>query len=159
MFRFRLLGALAQYERHADAHILVQGGFGHFNKSPEPSAVHAQRFLVSRGVNEHDIWTIHTTMSTVTEALSSWRFVQSHPASTVSVVTSHVHLRRSRVVFEHFFDPETLTLVGTENGVPDSELPEWERHEQEGLALLRKQGGVKLEGRLFPTPDPLAGQF
>jgi len=56
-------------------------------------------------------------------------------------------------MFEHFFEPSRLRAVGTANGISDDELPEWVAHEERGLALLEKQGGIKLEGRLFPNRD------
>jgi len=148
-FEKRLQGTIEEYEKHPGSKILVQGGFGHFNSSSQSSAYHATNFLISRGVTESDIYAIQKTTSTVEEALSAQRVLQNFPKEDVCVVTSKFHLERTKLVFEHFFDPEQLRFVGTPNGVSPEELIKWKQHETRGLKLLRNQGGVILEGQLF----------
>lgn len=149
MFELRLQGVLQKYRKNPGAEILVQGGFGHFNKSSHSSAHHASTYLIGQGVNKSDIFLRDDTTSTVEEALSAQRFIQSHGGKSICVVTSQCHLERTQFVFEHFFAPEQLRFVGTPDGVSPDELIPIMQHEKEGLKLLRDQGGVILEGKLF----------
>ncbi|MCY4351477.1 MAG: YdcF family protein [Gemmatimonadetes bacterium] len=149
MFELRLQGALQEYRKNPDAKILVQGGFGHFNQSSHSSAHHASEYLIRQGVQELAIFANHDTTSTVEEALSAHRFAQTHREQSICVVTSHCHLERTQVVFEHFFNPEQLRFVSTTDSISPDELIPIVQHEKAGLKLIRDQGGVILEGRLF----------
>lgn len=148
-YEMRLLGALEVYNKNPNSKILVQGGFGHFNTTAHSSAYYGSRHLMDKGVDESDLFVKHATSSTVEEALSARRFVQSYPAENICVVTSNFHLERTQLIFEHFFASEQMQFVGTPDGVSPDELAKWKTHEAEGLALLREQQGVILEGKLF----------
>ena len=75
--------------------MLVQGGFGHFNKTSESAATHATRYLIQQDVSESEISQNHHTASTVEEGLSAFRFSQDNTVDLICIVTSDVHLERS----------------------------------------------------------------
>ncbi len=58
-------------------------------------------------------------------------------------------MARAQLIFEHFFDPKYLIMVGTSNGVPAEDLRRREAHEAEAIAQIAAQGGVLYEGHLY----------
>ena len=68
---------------------------------------------------------------------------------SICVVTSHLHIERTQLVFEHFFDPEILTFIGAANCVSSEELSVRKIHEAKRIKQIREQGGVIVGDRLL----------
>jgi uncharacterized SAM-binding protein YcdF (DUF218 family) len=149
MAESRAAGAVQEYLRSKHSKVLAQGAFGHFNMTSEPYAEHLRRYLVCEGVKPEDILFNPKASSTVTEAASAKEFLAEFPGVSVCVVTSQFHMERASFVFEHFFPRQSLRFVATPNAITDEELVQREAHEVSAMELLRKQGGVILNGTLF----------
>ena len=149
MAKSRARGAIQEYRKRTGSRILVQGGFGHFNSSPKPFAEHLARFLVEQSVNPNDIDIVPETTTTVEEAASAQRFLANSGPRCVCIVTSEIHMKRTALIFRHFFDDESLVFVSTPDCVSDEELAWYRDHEERGLRLLGEQGGVMVNGTLI----------
>ena len=105
--------------------------------------------FLARGVPSHDILPYVPSANTVDDAVFSKRVLDILDVRSVCVVTSDYHMGRAQLIFEHFFDPKYLIMVGTPNGVPAEDLRRREAHEAEAIAQITGQGGVLYEGHMY----------
>ena len=145
----RAQGALREYRQLCQARFLLTGGYGWFNRAPKPHAHYVARYLVEQGVAAHDILALVESAHTVEDAALAQDVLDSLPVHAVSVVTSEFHAPRARLIFEHFVDPDTLTMVGTPNAVSPERLQAWQAHEIEQIERIHQQDGVIYQSRLI----------
>jgi uncharacterized SAM-binding protein YcdF (DUF218 family) len=158
MARARAMLAIDQFRQTPKARVLLTASYGHFNQSSRPHAYHMARFMIDRGVNADALLPFVLSTNTVEDAALSARLLCQYAVSSMCVVTSQVHVERSRLIFEHFFDRDLLSFVGAPNGVSDGDLPGLLAHEAAGIQQIRSQGGVWFEGRLHRHLRPHLGQ-
>lgn len=145
----RVEGALREYRRRPGSKLVLTGGYGHFNRSRRPHAHYLAQDLTGRGVDERDFLPFVESSTTVEDALFSKRLLDGYAVKSICVVTSELHVRKARLIFEHLFEPAVLTFVGTPNGVAAESLRRYEAHEKTAIKRIKKQGGVIYDGRLY----------
>jgi uncharacterized SAM-binding protein YcdF (DUF218 family) len=148
----RAQGALETYRRTPNARLLVTGGYGHFNSAPRPHAHYVRRHMLAQGVPAEDLLPIVESRNTVEDAAFAREALASLKVDSICVVTSTFHVPRTRLIFACFFDPARLSFVGTPNDLSAERLRQSEAHEKEGIATIRRQGGILYQGRLWPLP-------
>jgi uncharacterized SAM-binding protein YcdF (DUF218 family) len=147
----RARGALEEYRRRPGSRLVVTGGYGRFNPAPLPHAEYMARYLIAQGVDPGDILARVESAHTVDDAALPRQFLRAFidpGPTTIVVVTSRFHVPRARLIFEHFYDPALLVLVGTPDAVSPQRLRELCAHEREQIELIHRQNGLIYHGRL-----------
>jgi DUF218 domain len=133
--------------------IVLTGGFAErFNTTDKPHWQHALAAITTLGVPkgsiyDHGLESAHT----VEDAVLVTRFLEDKPKSRATVVTSQLHIERSRFIFACLAPTRSFEFIGAEHPARLADV----EHEMKALEQLRYQGGVFWEGRLFPTPAAL----
>jgi uncharacterized SAM-binding protein YcdF (DUF218 family) len=143
----RATGGLREYQSRPGAKLMVTSTYGHFNRADMPHAHYMAEFLLARGVPDEDLLPFVESTNTVEEAVYSRRILDGMSVRSLCLVTSDFHVPRARLVFEHFFRPDMIEVVGVPNGVAEEELGRYQRHEEEAIQRIRNQGGVLFGGR------------
>lgn len=142
--------AIEEHRRLPDSQILITGGWGeHFNSAPLPHAEYVKMALLARGVDPSAIRGCIPSANTVEDVWMSIQCLDDFDGPLV-IITSEHHVDRARFIFECFFPPLRLRFLATPSFVPETELPGLYKHEAIRLDELRRQGGVIVEGRLYP---------
>ena len=71
----RAQGALEQYRRRPGARLIVTGGYGSFNRAPQPHAHYMAAHLIEQGVDPGDILARVESAHTVEDAALTHRFL------------------------------------------------------------------------------------
>jgi len=148
----RAQGAVDAYRATPGSKLLVTGGYGHFNPAPLPHAHYVVQHLLAQGVPADDLLPIIESRHTVEDAALSREALASLDVDEICVVTSSFHAARARLIFECFFDPARLSFVDTPAFLSSERLQQREAHEAASVALIRQQGGIIYQGRLWPSP-------
>jgi uncharacterized SAM-binding protein YcdF (DUF218 family) len=72
------------------------------------------------GVPERDIWVEHESSSTVGNAIFSKEIAKKNGCRSVSIATSPVHSRRTKMVFQKFFPKDILVTVSCDPSTFDA---------------------------------------
>ena len=144
----RATGALREYQKRPGAKVMVTSTYGHFNQADLPHAHYMAQCLLRQGVPKDDLLPFVESVNTVQEAVYGKRILAEMPMRSLCIVTSCVHVTRARLVFEHFFSPDLLEIVGVPNGVSEEELLRYQAHEKEAIEVILTQGGVVFDGKL-----------
>ena len=150
--RTRVQGALDVYRATPGAKLLVTGGHGAFNRAPLPHAHYVVQHMLACGVPADDLLPIVESRHTVEDAALSREALALRNVETICVVTSEFHIQRARLIFSCFFDPASLSFVSTPSCLSDERLRRRQAHERESIALIRRQGGILYQDRLWPLP-------
>ena len=148
----RAQGAVKTYRAIPGAKLLVTGGYGAFNRAPLPHARYVVRHLLDLGVPEADLLPIVESRHTVDDAALSRAVLAKREPQSICVVTSEFHVQRARLIFTCFFDPALLSFVTTPSCLEGERLQRREAHEAASIALIRQQGGILYQDRLWPLP-------
>jgi len=148
----RAQGAVEAYRAMPGAKLLVTGGYGAFNRAPLPHAHYVVQHLLAQGVPEDDLLPIVESRHTVGDAALSRAVLAPLDVRSICVVTSQFHVQRAQLIFACFFDPALLSFVGTPSCVGGERLQRHETHETASIALIRRQGGILYQDRLWPLP-------
>ena len=153
--RVRAQGALDAYWSCPGSKLLITGGYGHFNPPPLPHAHYVIQHLLACGVPADDLLPLVESRHKVDDAAMSREVLAPLDVGSITVVTSEFHVQRARLIFSCFFDPLQLSFVSTSNGLSKERLQRREAHESAGMALIRRQGGVLYQEKLWPLPASL----
>jgi uncharacterized SAM-binding protein YcdF (DUF218 family) len=145
----RIQGAIRKYVEFPGSKLLIHGGYGHFNNTNRPHSYYVEQYLLNQGIKKTDIIAKLETANTVEEAAFSKNFLDAFEINSICVVTSEFHIRRAKLIFEHFFKPHLLTFVGTLNGVSSRFLQSLYSQEEKRIKEINKQGGVIFNGELY----------
>jgi uncharacterized SAM-binding protein YcdF (DUF218 family) len=148
----RAQGAVETYRAIPGAKLLVTGGYGAFNRAPLPHARYVVRHMLDLGVPEGDLLPIVESRHTVDDAALSREVLAPLDVHSICVVTSAFHVQRARLIFACFFDPARLSFVSTPGCLEGERLQRREAHEAASMALIRQQGGILYQDRLWPLP-------
>ena len=148
----RIQGAVEAYRAIPGAKLLVTGGYGAFNTAPLPHAQYVVEHLLAQGVPEGDLLPIVESRHTVDDAALSRELLAPLEVCSICVVTSQFHVQRAQLIFSCFFDPARLSYVSTPSCLEGERLERREAHEAASMALIRRQGGVLYQDRLWPLP-------
>jgi uncharacterized SAM-binding protein YcdF (DUF218 family) len=148
----RIEGALDAYRATPGSKLLVTGGHGHFNPTSLPHAHYVVQHLLAQGVPEDDLLPIVESRHTVEDAALSRDVLASLDVDSICVVTSTFHVARARLIFRCFFDPARLSFASTPAFLSTERLQQRKAHETASIALIRRQGGILYQGRLWPLP-------
>jgi uncharacterized SAM-binding protein YcdF (DUF218 family) len=130
--------------------IVLTGSFAErFNTTGKPHWQHSQVAMASLGVPIGSICAhgLEST-NTVEDAVLVARFLEGKPNSRATVVTSQIHIERSRFIFACLAPTRRFEFIGAEHPARRADV----EHEIKALGQLRKQGGVFWEGAFFPLP-------
>jgi uncharacterized SAM-binding protein YcdF (DUF218 family) len=150
----RVKGAIDAYQKTPGSKLLVTGGYGHFNPAPLPHAHYVVQHMRTLGVPADDLLPVVESRHTVEDAALSRELLAPLDVRSICVVTSTFHVARARLIFSCFFDPDTLSFVATPDSASREFLERREVHERESIALIRRQGGILYQGKLWPLPTP-----
>ena len=148
----RAQGAMDAYRSTPGAKLLITGGYGHFNPAPLPHAHYVVQHLLAEDVPAKDLLPPVESQHTVEDAALTRESLALHDVRSICVVTSELHVPRAQLIFTCFFDPARLSFVGTPNCISGERLQRQAAHEQKSIALIRRQGGIIYQGRLWPLP-------
>lgn len=150
----RVHGALDAYRAAPGSKLLVTGGYGHFNRTPLPHAHYVIQYMLAQGVPTDDLLPMVESRHTVEDAALSREALASLDVDSICVVTSTFHVARARLIFECFFDPAKLSFVATPTFLSAERSQQRKAHEAASIALIRQQGGILYQGKLWPLPAP-----
>jgi hypothetical protein len=150
--RVRARGAIDVYRSRPGSKLLVTGGYGHFNRAPLPHAHYVVQHMLARGVPADDLLPIVESRHTVDDAALTREALAPLDVDSICVVTSEFHMPRAQLVFSCFFDPTLLSFICTPSGLIGERLEQREAHERASIALIRQQGGILYQDKLWPLP-------
>ena len=150
--RERVAMAARLYRADPGLKVIVTGGHGdNFNRAPLAHRHYANLALARRGVPaeslEHDGF---LSANTVEDAMMIVAFATRRALASFEVVTSAFHLARCGLIFG-CVAPEHDVIFHAAQDPPD--VAALERHEERARAILRAQGGVIWNSRLFGLPE------
>ncbi len=152
MGKARLECALQAYQARPGARLILTGGVGRFNPTPRLHAEHAARYIIGLGLPPGAILAKLPSDNTVEDGIVVFRYLagsQVIETGRLLVITSALHVPRSRLIFEHFFAPERLEFLSAPDRVDEPRRLALVRHEEEAVASLIRQGGIYLDGKLI----------
>lgn len=112
----RLNKAIEVFPSHPNATILLTGGFGeYFNRTNQPHALLAYKYLLQNGIKSNAICTEFALSSnTIEDAECSIPIVQHLNANPILLVTSDFHMPRAQFPFEaNFPNYQVLPVIAT----------------------------------------------
>ena len=145
----RARGALREHRKRPGSKLLLTGGYGSFNRAEKPHAYYVAEYLLKQGVDREDILDYAVSAHTVEDAVLSRRILEAYPVGSICVVTSEAHIERTRLIFDHFFDPRKIAFVATPDALPPDQLQLFRDHEADRIETIRKQGGIIVDGKLI----------
>jgi hypothetical protein len=150
----RVVKAIDLQNKHPEMVLLATGGFGsHFNTSTIPHRELLHRYLLQQGavINPgapNDL----LSSNTVEDAAMILEFSSSRGSGRCGIVTSRFHLPRCRYIFECLTTPGVVEFFTADD--PPYLDPAVVQHEAVSFALLQAQGGVLIDGVLYPHVQP-----
>lgn len=134
----RLECAYSLYLNNDHSRILCTGGFGeHFNRSAQPHAYHAKRFLINRGVHECDFLDYAASSNTVEDFRKSKPIIEKEHPDTLLVVTSDFHMERVKILHNIIINYPTAIFIAAKSSLAETELSPLINHEQKSIKQLR----------------------
>jgi hypothetical protein len=133
--------------------VVLTGGFAErFNTTDKPHWQHALVAITSLGVPIGSICAQGLESAhTVEDAVLVICFLENKTKFRATVVTSQIHVERSRFIFACLAPTRSFEFIGAEHPVHLADI----EHETKALEQLRGQGGVFWEDKFFPTPAAL----
>lgn len=101
-----------------------------------------KQFMQSRGIPAERIAALTTSTSTKEESEEILAYCKSHGLSSIMVISSRLHLRRVRWVFEEMFAKEGITV--NFHGAPSQQFDEALWWKSEGGLIMVNNEYVKL---------------
>lgn len=136
---------IEEYRSHQGYKIMVTGGFGsHFNRTDQPHAFYAKKFLLKKGIPKEDIVEFAKSHDTIQDALLSKKIVDKYQVKKIIVVSSDFHLKRVRYIFKKVFSDCYLnghlrfSEATTDCGEKEKEA--LDAHEKGALEKMKRKG-------------------
>lgn len=133
----RLECVCSLYLNNKNTRILCTGGFGEsFNKSTQPHAYHAKRFLMSKGIPECDLLEYVLSSNTVEDFRMSKEIIEKEHPDILLVVTSDFHMERVRILHNIILNYPATIFVAAKSNLAETELIRCIEHEQKAIKQL-----------------------
>lgn len=133
----RLACAYSLYINNKNACFLCTGGFGeHFNKSAQPHAYHAKRFLMSKGVRACDFLEYVPSSNTVEDFRKSKSVIERERPDTLLIVTSDFHVERTRILHDIIINYPSTLFISARSSLTEIELAPLIDHEKKAVQEL-----------------------
>jgi uncharacterized SAM-binding protein YcdF (DUF218 family) len=142
--RSRVLKGIEQYRAGVAPVLLLTGG-AVANQFVEANVM--RNFAVSQGVPPDAVFAEGQARNTIQNAWYSWKIMQAHRWNSAVVVSSPSHLRRARLIFNHY--PFACRL---ESAPWPQNYPLWKR-----IWTWSSEAAYTAYARIFGFPN--AGQF
>jgi len=122
--------------------ILCTGGWGkHFNLAKESHAYFAKRYLVDNGIPDHAFLEFALSGNTVEDAVKSKEILSPMNNINVTIITSHFHLERVKLIFDQIFSGMSFKYEGvSDDFLPADQRAILEAHEKAAIASIRQNG-------------------
>lgn len=134
--------------------IMVTGGFGaHFNTSARSHRAIVHKHLAESGAaldpaEPGDL----LSSNTVEDMVLIRGFLEGRGLARCGIVTSQFHARRCRYLISCLFEADTVTLFPADD--PSDVDPAVVEHERNALTRMIEQGGVLVNGVVYPPRYP-----
>lgn len=139
----RLECAYSLYTNNEHTRILCTGGFGeHFNKSIQPHAYHAKRFLISKGVREADFLEFASSSNTVEDFRKSKSIIEKESPAILLIVTSDFHMERVKILHDLILNYPAVVFIPAKSSLMEIELIPLINHEKKAIKQLRDNNFV-----------------
>jgi uncharacterized SAM-binding protein YcdF (DUF218 family) len=150
----RIAKAIALQKANPEIVLMATGGFGsHFNTSTIPHRELLHQYLLQQDAAINTgIPGDFLSSNTVEDAIMISQFSNSRGLEKFGIVTSKFHMARCRYIFECLTETDFVEFFTADD--PTSLDPEIARHESTALAQLQAQGGVLINGVLYPHMQP-----
>lgn len=134
----RLECAYSLYLNNDNSRILCTGGFGeHFNKSTQPHAFHAKRFLMNKGVPECTFLDYAPSSNTVEDFKKSKPIIEKEHPDTLLVVTSDFHMQRVKILHNIIINYPSAIFIPAKSSLTETELIPLIIHEEKAIKQLK----------------------
>jgi uncharacterized SAM-binding protein YcdF (DUF218 family) len=121
--------------------ILCTGGWGkHFNTSNEPHALHAKRYLITKGLLEKDFLVFALSENTVDDAVKIKEIVPESGHPQLTVITSDYHMERVQLIFSQILNDFKITYLGAKTELSKEELQPLIDHERAAIKSIIEKG-------------------
>lgn len=134
----RLNCVLNIYTFNPDILIICTGGFGeHFNRTELPHAVHAQYYLLSKGVKKENLGEVIISNSTIEDLTLAKPVIGKLAPDVLIVVTSDFHMSRVKIIHENAIEVyRNCIFISAESKLSTAELQKLMMHEKEAIERL-----------------------
>ena len=128
------------YLHNDNVKVLCTGGFGEsFNTTKFPHAYYSKRFLMKKGVKEHDFLDFALTTNTVEDFRLSKPIIEREKPDLLLVVTSDFHMKRVKLLHDLILNYPHVVFVPAKSSLSGGELAPLVLHEELAIRALQER--------------------
>lgn len=121
--------------------VLCTGGWGiHFNTSEDAHAAHAKKYLIGKGVLEHDFLPFALSSNTVEDAVKVKKIISELVDIHLKVITSSYHMKRVKLIFQDVLKKYSIYYKVAECDLDKNLLQQLIDHEQKAIRAIIENG-------------------
>ncbi|WP_234859499.1 YdcF family protein [Aquimarina aquimarini] len=121
--------------------ILCTGGWGaHFNTSDTAHAIHAQKYLIGKGIDIEAFLDPALSKNTVDDAVKIKPILSKIEVVNLVVITSDYHHDRVQLIFNQLLEKYDIEYIGVVSNLKKDEYEALIQHEKKAIQAIIKNG-------------------
>jgi vancomycin permeability regulator SanA len=122
-------------------YVLCTGGWGaHFNATATAHAVYARNYLTQNGISEDAFLKDALSNNSVDDAVKVKESICELSCTHLTVITSDFHKERILFIFNQILKDYDCSFIGVKSDLDQHELDKLNKHEQQAIASILKNG-------------------